>query len=122
MRIDGDYGNASAKQFVHPLLNEGCAMAATDHRWITDILVYPARSRRKVPEMMLFPSMNRIVLHVCKWLAVQFDNPSRNAGITQLLFVERLVIVPPFSDVWEALPRPEQGQVAHCCGSKNIIC
>ena len=76
MRIDGDYGNASSKQFVHPLPNEGCAMAAADHGRIADILVYPAGAGWKVPEMMLSPSVNRIVLHICERLAIQFDNPS----------------------------------------------
>ena len=58
MRIDSNCGSATDKEFVHPLANKGCAMAAADQQWITYVLIDPSRSGRKVSEMMIFPSVN----------------------------------------------------------------
>lgn len=76
MRIDSDYGHSSSKQFMHPLPNEGLAMAIADHFGNADILIYTARATWQMREMMLIPSVNRIVLHICEGLPIQLDNPS----------------------------------------------
>lgn len=75
-------------------------MPFPDHVRIANELVDAAGPFRKSEEMVIFPSMDRVVLHVGKGTSDRRDDPSHNARVCKLLFIAGLVRIPPLSDMW----------------------
>lgn len=97
-------------------------MSFPDHVWLANELVDASGALWEPVEMMIFPTMNCVVLHVGKRTSGCRDNPTRHAGVFQVLFITGLNGIPPLAYMWSRLPLQQQIQISCRCLFETVKC
>lgn len=66
-------------------------MPFLDHVRLANELVDATRPLWKPEEVMIFPAMHSVILHVCEGASGGCDDPSRNARVCQFPFIAGLI-------------------------------
>ena len=121
-RVGRERRNSLSEQFLHTLPDKPRAVTFPDHVGFADVLVDPPGFFGKIVEMMLWPPMHGIILHIGKWPFTERDDPARHAGVSQFLFVKGSIAVPPKADMRSLLPIRQKAKVGHRRSTEAIAC
>ncbi len=120
VRICCDNRDSCGKHPSKMLRDKGRAVPTPDHIWLTNELVDAPRSRRKGIERVILPTVNSVILDICKRAFCKRNDPSSDSCVFQFFVRAWLIGIPPFANMRVRLPFRDHSKIFRRHLAKSI--